>query len=179
MALCLILVTGGVRSGKSCYAENEAAKSSQVCYVATAWAGDGEMEMRIQQHRSRRPVHWVTVEEQINLAEVLDNNHGIECVLIDCLGMWVTNLLCGEERPEIQSMLDCLLAALDRFPGSVILVSNEVGWGLVPDNKLGRQFRDLLGLVNQQVAQVADEVVLMVAGCPLYIKRTGGNNNGI
>lgn len=179
MATDVILVTGGVRSGKSSYAEALARKYSQVCYVATAWPGDAEMEERIRLHRRHRPGHWQTVEEQLDLAKVLDQNYEAQCLLIDCLGMWVTNLLCQQGTASVQPSLDGLIRAVQSFPGVVILVSNEVGWGLVPANELGRQFRDMLGRVNQKVAQVSDEVVLMVAGCPLWVKGTGGKVDGL
>ena len=179
MATDVILVTGGVRSGKSSYAEALARKYSQVCYVATAWPGDAEMEERIRLHRRHRPGHWQTIEEQLDLARVLDQNYEAQCLLIDCLGMWVTNLLCQQGIASVQPSLDGLIRAVQSFPGVVIMVSNEVGWGLVPANELGRQFRDLLGWVNQKVAQVSDEVVLMVAGCPLWVKGTGGKVDGL
>lgn len=169
MAAKVILVTGGVRSGKSSYAETLANHYPGVVYLATAWAGDEEMADRIRQHQSRRPASWRTIEERIDLAQILAQNHETDCFLIDCLGMWVTNVL-GQPHANLEGELAALLKEIESFPGVVIIVSNEVGWGLVPVNELGRRFRDLLGRVNCKVAWAADTVVLMVAGCPLYVK---------
>ena len=178
MATPLVLITGGVRSGKSRYAETLASAFTRVCYLATAWPGDTEMEERIRHHRCGRPEHWQTVEEQRDLAGIVENITDVDCLLVDCLGMWVTNLLCGEQTADVENSLAHLLRAVESFPGAVIMVSNEVGWGLVPENKLARQFRDMLGWVNQAVAQAADEVVLLVAGCPLPVKGAGGKKHG-
>lgn len=178
------LVIGGARSGKSACAERLAqASSRQVVYVATAQAGDGEMHDRILQHRARRPGHWHTVEEPLRLADALRR----ACtpgaiVLVDCLTLWLTNLmLCGEaalpdngelvlpaafER-ERTAFLDLLE---DGLPGELVLVSNEVGMGIVPLGALSRRFADEAGRLNQAVASRVERVVLVAAGLPLVLK---------
>lgn len=171
MALKTVLVTGGVRSGKSSYGEFLAHKFEQVAYIATGWAGDQEMKERIKKHQKQRPAHWQTIEETLNLKEALIRANDKECILIDCLGMWVSNHLCQRKEGNFKQNLEDLLLAINNFSGTIILVTNEVGWGLVPSDKLSRDFRDILGFTNQRIAQVADELVLLVAGYPLYIKK--------
>lgn len=182
----IYLVTGGVRSGKSRFAEQlvlrleqesagekvpGAAKSAcpepRVVYIATAQAGDEEMAARIKRHRERRPQDWKTIEEPIYISSVLDAHRGCT-VLIDCLTLWVGNLLTSNISWEAET--EKLLKSLARATSPVVLVSNEVGWGIVPENELARQFRDVAGLVNQRIAEVAHEVYLMVAGIPLKVK---------
>ena len=170
-----ILVLGGVRAGKSAFAVARArAIGGQVVFVATAEAGDAEMRARIARHRAERPPVWRTVEVPVALPSALVAlEGGADAVIVDCLNLWVANLL--QERPELSSAdLEAETAQLEavaRHPRfSLILVSNEVGWGVHPETELGRRFRDALGLVNQAAARAADEVVLMVAGCPLTVK---------
>lgn len=177
-------VLGGARSGKSALAERMARESGkEVVYLATAHAGDGEMGARIEHHRARRPAHWRTVEESLDLAGVLRR----ECapgrlVLVDCLTLWLTNLmLCGAEPlPESGALVlparfeeerTALLALLDTgLPGELILVSNEVGMGIVPLGALSRRFADEAGWLNQAVAARAGRVILVAAGLPLVLK---------
>jgi len=163
------LIIGGARSGKSALAERRAAESGlAVCYVATGQAGDGEMTARIAHHRARRPAHWLTVEEPLALAEALSKEAAPErCLIVDCLTLWLTNLLLG---PGLDDERARLLDVLPSLPGRVILVSNEVGWGIVPINELARRFADEQGRLNQQVAVVADRVTLVAAGLPLELK---------
>lgn len=167
------LILGGVRSGKSAYAERQAQASGQAVHViATATAGDAEMATRIVAHRQRRPAHWTTHEVPLQLADAL----GIwatpeRCLLVDCLGLWVSNLLHAGETTfatERQALLDLL----PTLPGRILLVSNEVGWGLVPTNALARRFADELGWLNQTVASRCRRVVLLAAGLPLTLKET-------
>jgi adenosylcobinamide kinase/adenosylcobinamide-phosphate guanylyltransferase len=173
----VILVLGGVRSGKSRYAQELAALGKRVAFIATAEAGDDEMRRRIVRHREERPASWTTLEEPLALEDALLQCGGkFDTILVDCLTVWAANFM----QHEI-SQGDCVLARADRLvqvlrsiPASVILVSNEVGSGIVPDNELGRSYRDLLGFVNQRVAAAADEVILLVAGCPLFVKQTAG-----
>ncbi len=165
------LILGGARSGKSRLAEQRAAASGlAVTYVATATALDAEMRQRIDRHRQRRPAHWQLCEEPLALGQRLAViAQAGRCVLIDCLTLWLSNLLvAGEQDPgsERQNLLDALVEA----PGQVILVSNEVGQGIVPDNPLAREFRDQAGLLHQAVAAVCDRVTLVVAGLPLELK---------
>jgi adenosylcobinamide kinase/adenosylcobinamide-phosphate guanylyltransferase len=170
-----VLVLGGVRAGKSAFAVARArSHGGRVAFVATAEAGDEEMAARIARHRADRPPAWRTVEVPVALGSALTALEGeADVVVVDCLNLWVANLL--QKRPELTDS-DLLaeaaqLEAAARRPRfSLILVSNEVGWGIHPETALGRRFRDALGLVNQAVARAADEVVLMVAGCPLVVK---------
>lgn len=165
------LVIGGARSGKSAYAEQQArATGLPVAYIATGEAHDDEMAERIAHHRSRRPADWRTVEEPLALAAVLRREAATStCLLVDCLTLWLTNVLLAGCEDEI----DALLAALPALPGHVILVSNEVGWGIVPENALARRFRDEQGRLNQRIAASADEVTLVAAGLPLTLKSSG------
>jgi adenosylcobinamide kinase/adenosylcobinamide-phosphate guanylyltransferase len=162
------LVIGGARSGKSAHAERQALASGLRCvYVATAQAHDDEMAQRIAHHRARRPVHWRTVEEPLALAAALRRVAAPDaCLLVDCLTLWLTNLMLAERTDEVES----LLTVLPALPGSLILVSNEVGWGIVPENPLARRFRDEQGWLNQCVAALADRVTLVAAGLPLSLK---------
>ena len=171
----LILVLGGARSGKSRYAQELASSlSGPVLLVATAVPGDEEMRQRIEEHRRGRPPSWHTLEIEAGVGEALEREgRGAGVVLLDCLTLLVANALgeggkAGEERVERE--LQGLLGALDRLPATFIVVSDEVGMGLVPDNPLGRQYRDLLGRANQLLAQRADQVYLLVAGVPLRLK---------
>jgi adenosylcobinamide kinase / adenosylcobinamide-phosphate guanylyltransferase len=164
------LVLGGARSGKSRFAQKLAERASAVAFVATAKAVDDEMRDKIRRHQQQRPTHWRTVEEPLELGRVV-----IECaphcdiLLVDCLTLFVANVL--EAGPEmLDARIDSLVDALRNVQSSVVLVSNEVGSGVVPAYPLGRQFRELLGEVNQRVASVADNVLFMVAGLPLALK---------
>ena len=197
----LILVTGGVRAGKSEFAQRLAQKLSlapgveytqyrPVLFVATAEALDDEMEERVRRHRASRPPGWRTLEEPVRLPEAIaealahpDPKDGAGVVLVDCLNLWVSNLLLrgqGKEGAGIEDgILDSarrLLECYERGRVSFILVSNEVGLGLVPTHRLGRQFRDVLGKVNQLVAARADKVYLLVAGLPLELKSMSGQH---
>jgi len=172
----VVLVTGGVRSGKSRYAQELAASSDSVAVIATAEGRDEEMRLRIANHREQRPASWTTVEAPIDLpAALTDSGNKFDTILVDCLTLWASNLL-EDERCSVERVLqhgEALVNALRTCRASVILVSNEVGSGIVPDNELSRVYRDALGGINQRIAAAADEVVLLVAGCPLVIKRAG------
>ena len=167
------LVLGGVRSGKSHYAQQLGEQAGRVVFIATAQASDDEMRHKIDRHRSNRPQHWQTVEEPLGLAEAIVR-HGPSCdlMIIDCLTIFAANLLeaMGDDKSSIESSVDGLCVALHSPPCSVVLVSNEVGSGVVPPYPLGRRFRDLLGEMNQSVARVATNVLLLVAGLPLVLK---------
>ena len=169
MATC-VLVVGGQRSGKSRYAERLVAQSGRApVYLAVATAGDGEMAERIAAHRGRRAEGWRTVEEPLELATVLAReSQAHTAVLIECLTLWLSNLM-GAGR-DIGAATDELVAALVRAAGPVVLVSNEVGGGIMPDNALARRYADALGVLNQRVAAVATRVVLVAAGQPLVLK---------
>lgn len=166
------LILGGARSGKSALAERRAIDSGlDVIYIATATVvdtGDHEMAARIAHHRARRPSHWHTEEEPLHLAERLRQWAAPDrLLLIDCLTLWLTNLMLGPGlEPERQQLLD----VLPTLPGRIILVSNEVGWGIVPMHELSRRFADEQGRLNQAVAAVCNKVTLVAAGLPLELK---------
>jgi adenosylcobinamide kinase/adenosylcobinamide-phosphate guanylyltransferase len=167
------LVLGGVRSGKSRYAQHLAERADSVLFVATAEVrDDSEMIAKIERHRNDRPAHWTTVEEPIELARVVSAVDGSQVVLIDCLTLFAANMLerFGEDTTANHPEIDFLCSALAAAKCSVILVSNEVGSGVVPAYALGRRFRDLVGEINQRVAAVANNVFYMVAGLPLVLK---------
>jgi len=169
----IILITGGARSGKSTYAEKRAAAlGSRRLYVATAEAKDEEMAQRISEHKNRRGGDWATIEEPLELAEALFARRGqIDCALVDCLTLWLGNLLLQHDGKYAEEKVNELVEILTGLDFHLVLVTNEVGWGIVPDNLLARQFRDLAGWANQQIAAAAHEVVLMVAGVPLGVKK--------
>lgn len=161
-------VLGGARSGKSRYAESLiAALPPPWAYVATAEGGDEEMAARIDAHRSRRGSSWRTIEAPRDLAAALDASKAMP-VLIDCLTLWLSNLMLAEA--DIDSEIAHLEAALAMAAQPIVLVANEVGYGIVPDYPLGRRFRDWQGILNQRIAARADCVVLVVAGLPLALK---------
>ncbi len=164
------LVIGGQKSGKSLYAEGLAAASGlKPVYLATATAGDAEMAARIAAHRQRRAENWSVVEEPLELAWVLPQVARPDAlVLVDCLTLWLSNLI-GAERP-VEREIERLVAVLARLAEPVVLVSNEVGSGIVPDNAIARGYADHLGVLNQRVAAVVDRVVLVAAGLPLTLK---------
>jgi adenosylcobinamide kinase/adenosylcobinamide-phosphate guanylyltransferase len=171
------LVLGGVRSGKSRWAQEFAAKNERVAYVATAQACDAEMQEKIRRHQVDRPSHWHTVEEPLELASAIaEHDAEFDVLLVDCLTVFVANLL---EAAEVDSAsmdlrIESFLNTLRAARVSMILVSNEVGSGVVPPYPAGRRFRDALGELNQRVAAIADNVVLLVAGLPLALKGTIG-----
>jgi adenosylcobinamide kinase/adenosylcobinamide-phosphate guanylyltransferase len=166
-----VLVIGGARSGKSSFALKKAGSfPGKKAYIATAEALDEEMKERIEKHKGERGKDWETFEEPIKMAGVLkEMGSGYNAAVIDCLTLWLSNLLLGTEEPEVE--IEGFLSLLregDHPP--VFVVSNEVGMGIVPDNPLSRRFRDLAGRLNQKVAGIADEVYLVTAGLPLRIK---------
>jgi len=170
----LALILGGARSGKSRYGLGLAARCpAPRLFVATCEPRDAEMEARIEAHQRERGSDWVTREVPLELATALsDGQDHYGVILVDCLTMWVSNLLLQEGATQggIQAACEHLLEALAKTAAPTILVSNEVGWGIVPDNPLARKFRDQAGWLHQRLAQVADLVVLVVAGVPMLIK---------
>jgi adenosyl cobinamide kinase/adenosyl cobinamide phosphate guanylyltransferase len=164
----ITLVLGGARSGKSRYAESViAALPPPWAYVATAEAGDAEMAERIAAHRSRRGPNWHTIDAPRDLSAALKACRG-QPVLVDCLTLWLSNLMLAEADIDAETAL--LEQALAAATAPVVLVANEVGSGIVPEYPLGRRFRDLQGILNQRIAARADRVVLVVAGIPLAVK---------
>jgi len=174
MASQTILVTGGARSGKSSYAERRASElGRRRLYLATAEAKDEEMTLRIAEHQKRRGSQWLTIEEPIELVDVLlARRNQIDCAVVDCLTLWLSNLLFRSDENYVTAKVETLVEILPRLDFHVVLVTNEVGWGIVPDNPLARQFRDLAGRVNQRIAAIATEVILMVAGIPMVVKKS-------
>jgi len=171
----VVLITGGARSGKSRYAEERAKETgARRLYLATAEAKDEEMARRIAAHRERRGREWITVEEPIELpGELLRRRGEVDCALVDCLTLWLSNLILRHDGEAAMKKVDELVDTLTLLDFSVFFVTNEVGSSIVPDNALARSFRDLVGWTNQRVARVADEVVLMVAGLPVFVKKDG------
>jgi adenosylcobinamide kinase/adenosylcobinamide-phosphate guanylyltransferase len=163
------LVIGGTRSGKSLYAERLAAGTGSAVYLATAEARDAEMVERIQHHRLRRGAAWTTVEEPLALAAALQQHAAAgRPVLVDCLTLWLANLMAAGR--DIVAESASLIDSLANLAGPVVFVSNEVGLGIVPATQLGREFRDHAGRLNQAVAAAADLVLFMVAGLPMILK---------
>lgn len=174
MLLMRELILGGARSGKSALAEKRAeATGLDVTYIATAQALDEEMAERIAHHRRQRPQHWAVVEEPLQLAAVLEQHAAPgRCLLVDCLTLWLTNLLAAEEKePALLALQrDRFLELLPQLPGEIILVSNEVGLGIVPLGELTRRFCDESGRLHQAVAQHSDRVTFVTAGLPMTLK---------
>ena len=173
----ITLVIGGCRSGKSSYAlgaVNDLARDKKI-YLATSVPTDPEMDDRVSRHQAERGPDWETIEEPILIHEAISRaGKNAEVILVDCLTLWTSNLLFkGEGETGILAAVDLLAAVLADCPCPVFLVSNEVGYGIVPENQIARQFRDIAGLVNQRVAALADQVVLTVAGIGLIIKPKG------
>lgn len=178
------LIIGGARSGKSAHAEKLALHSGlKVIYLATAQAGDDEMARRVAHHQERRPLEWGTIEEPLHLAAVLQREASSDtCILVDCLTLWLTNLVfsgsaaarmeagLSPDCPQLQAEIESLLQVLPTLPGRVIMVSNELGWGVVPIEALSRTFVDEQGRLNQRVAEVCERVTLVAAGLPLVLK---------
>lgn len=174
MALSLIL--GGARSGKSLYTEKLASESGlQVTYIATAQVYDAEFGARVEHHKIRRPAAWKTVEVPHRLAATLKEEAAADhCLLVDCLTLWLAQCICPECAPpegvDWQAERTDLLATLTTLPGKILLVSNEVGMGIVPLGEINRQFQDEAGRLNQAAASICDEVLFVAAGLPLRLK---------
>ena len=175
----LVLVTGGARSGKSGYALARAEGISENrCFLATSPVSDGEMRQRIERHRREREGRgWRCLEEETDIAGLIAEIAPYGVILVDCLTLWINNLLFHAEalsgsfaEEDLRHETGRLLAAIAAYPGTVVLVSNEVGMGIVPDNRLARHYRDLVGTCNRLVAAAADEVVLVSCGLPLVLK---------
>lgn len=170
------LILGGARSGKSAYAEQLAQASGlEVTYIATAQVYDEEFGERVARHRSSRPAHWETIEQPFDLASTVQQQAGIgRCLIVDCLTLWLAQCICPECAPPegvdwAQEKAD-LLDTLPGLPGQIILVSNEVGMGIVPMGEINRRFQDEQGRLNQAVAALAQRVTFVAAGLPLVLK---------
>ena len=175
--LATTLVLGGARSGKSAFAEKLIAESSLAkIYLATATAGDDEMKARVAQHRAQRGEGWITIEEPLALVDALtrEATRG-RAVLVDCLTLWLSNLMLAERDPEIEARRLTRFLGVAKYP--IVFVSNEVGLGLVPEMPLGRRFRDAQGRLNQIVAASVPNVVFIAAGLPLLLKNSSPREN--
>ena len=175
----IIFITGGARSGKSRFAQEMAEKfPGSKAYLATAQGLDEEMKDRIARHQKSRPRTWLTLEEPIHIGEVVQREgKRFDLLLLDCLTLWLSNLLmAGWNGKKILAATERFLRSARQAPCSIILVSNEVGMGIVPDNAAARDFRDLSGLIHQKVAREADDVYFLICGLPQKIK---GKENGI
>lgn len=170
------LILGGAKSGKSRYAEQRATELSiqtgwPVTYLATATVTDPEMAERIAAHRVGRPASWNTIEEALNIADWLTESHDPTVVLLDCLSLLLNNWMFSEPEDRWLPRQDQLYEALLTFPYPVIVVSNEVGQGIVPDHRIARQYRDQLGRFNQKLATTADPAIFMIAGLPVDLRK--------
>jgi adenosylcobinamide kinase / adenosylcobinamide-phosphate guanylyltransferase len=180
----VILLLGGARSGKSYYAQEEARKSgARVLFVATAEAGDEDMRLRIEKHKQSRPADWRTLEATGDIGRRIEEKiRDEQIVIIDCITLLVNNIFCRYDEQQFEKMEDAVLEkqvlaeinvlveGLQNIDASFYIISNEVGLGIVPDNRMGRLYRDILGRANQILARNSDEVYLMVAGIPLRVK---------
>jgi adenosylcobinamide kinase/adenosylcobinamide-phosphate guanylyltransferase len=166
------LILGGVRSGKSRLAEQHATNSGlDVLYIATAQVRDEEMLQRIAHHQARRPATWGMIEAGQDLASVLSQAARADrCVLVDCLTLWLTQLLCDADASVLQREVKALLDVLPHLPGEIILVSNETNMGIVPMGELSRRYCDEMGRLHQQLGALCERVILVVAGLPLNVK---------
>jgi adenosylcobinamide kinase/adenosylcobinamide-phosphate guanylyltransferase len=172
----IILITGGARSGKSRFAQQlAAAAGGKVLFIATAEAKDEDMRLRIEAHRQARPANWKTIEAPLEVSAIIGQHPEAKIVVIDCITMLVANIMLRDAAKasaaevalkEIKALID----RMDKLEATFILVTNEVGLGVVPDNALGRHYRDCLGRANQMLAQHADEVYLIVMGIPVKLK---------
>ncbi len=164
------LITGGVRSGKSSFALTMAKDAKNPFFIATGWAGDEEMSGRIKQHKEERNDSWTTIEEKFDLktatASAIIQN--ADFIIIDCMTLWISNLMHGKK--DINSYVLGLIETLNNTETPIVLVTNEVGLGIVPNSEEGRAFRDILGLLNQRLAKVVDKVIFMVSGIPMELK---------
>ncbi|HIE28478.1 TPA: bifunctional adenosylcobinamide kinase/adenosylcobinamide-phosphate guanylyltransferase [Candidatus Poribacteria bacterium] len=185
--LGLILITGGARSGKSRYAvELAKQKSGKVAFIATAIAGDEEMTRRIRMHQSARPSDWTTIEESINVAQAIaDAAVEHKTIIVDCLTLFITNLVFkppyreeidDQKEQNIYAAIEQIVDTTKNVEATVIIISNELGMGLVPEDALARRFRDIAGRANQLMAEAADEAYVCISGIPMRIK--GENETG-
>ena len=178
----LVLVTGGARSGKSTFAEKYAAyHGKKIAYIATAEIYDEEMAFRVRMHKKRRPADWLTFDAPKDAEKSIQRaaDEGCDFILFDCLTLYISNIFGAlpnieDSATNYQAVLtgtDKIIAAAKKFPGTLLIVTNEVGDGIVPMNRLAREYRDLAGIANQRIASVADEVYLVVCGLATDIKK--------
>ena len=169
----ITLILGGGRAGKSRFAEKLASeKNLCVVYVATATPTDDEMSLRIKNHREKRNRNWITIEEPISISGIIENNNHDKCIIVDCLTLWMTNLLLAPDDNRLDEEKKGLMHCLKKTKSHVFLVSNETNSGVIPIDPLSRRFCDEIGFLHQQIANISDNVILMVAGLPHIIKGT-------
>ena len=168
----IVFITGPVRSGKSNFAVKLAKKwGKKVIFLATCRPADNEMRKRIKKHKKSRPGEWKVIEENIDISPVIKNTGKDKLVIIDCITLWLSNLLLsGLKEKKITKKINEFLLMLKKTKSSIVIVSNEVGWGIVPDNELSRIFRDIIGIAHQKISEVSHEVYLLVSGIALKIK---------
>ncbi len=166
----LTLITGGVRSGKSSYAIKKAEFYNSPLYIATGWADDNEMAIRIQKHKEERCSKWTTIEEKFEIWKSIEKSEKltVDFILVDCITMWISNLMLNNRN--IEDSVKHLINALTEVKLPVMLVTNEVGLGIVPTTETGRLYRDLLGWTNQKLAAKCDNLIFMISGIPMRIK---------
>lgn len=166
----ITFILGGSRSGKSSFAlERASAISGPKAFIATARAFDDEMKERIERHKQERSAEWMTFEEHVALPNLISGMRSrYDVVLIDCLTLWLSNLMMN--NADVEAEIESFLSSAIAYPASLFVVSNEVGMGIVPENALARKFRDFAGTLNRRVAEIADEVYLVTAGIPMKIK---------
>ena len=168
------LLTGGGRSGKSRYALELAKGAKFPFFIATGWNGDEEMNRRISRHQSERGDRWSTIEEQINIAKAVKSaiSGGADFIIIDCIGSWITNLMVNEDIGDVTNHKEVVnfIEAISSCSSPLAIVTNEVGMGIIPGDKMTREFRDNLGFVNQKIADAVTHVILMVCGLPMEMK---------
>ena len=166
----IYLITGGVRSGKSSLGLKLAKNAELPFFIATATAGDNEMAERIKNHKAERSGKWTTIEEKFDIGKVVLSavERGADLIVIDCVTLWVSNMMLSGKN--IIELVDELIAELKKTQITVVMVTNEVGLGVVPESKLGREYRDTLGKVNQTLAEAATDVLFMVSGLPMKLK---------
>lgn len=166
------LVLGGVRSGKSAFAQEQVSLSClPVCYIATSQVWDDEMATRVSAHQESRPSNWQLIEEPIELAKTLASlSQSGKAVIVECMTLWLTNLLCLDDEVRFEQETEAFLAAVEAFQGELVIVSSEVGLGVMPMNAMARRFADEAGLMNQKLAKLTDLVTLVAAGLPMPLK---------
>lgn len=169
----IVLITGGARSGKSLYALALAKEFDRKTFIATAQAFDKEMVARIAKHKQDRDASFSLIEEPLDLSGALKSASQVsDVIIVDCLTLWVSNLLHNQNSMYTnETRIESLVQSLKGSYCKIIIVTNEVGMGIIPDNELSRQYRDLLGMINHRIAMIADQVVLMVCGIPVIIKK--------
>ena len=168
----IVFITGPVRSGKSNFAVKLAKQwGKEVVFLATCRPADNEMHKRVKKHKKNRPKEWKIIEEEIDISSIIKNYRKDSLIIIDCITLWISNLLLsGLKEKKIMKKINEFIDMLKKAKSSIIIVSNEVGWGIVPDNELARFFRDIIGIVHQKISKLSDEAYLVISGITLKIK---------